>query len=147
MGQQGSWLTSQRVEEVGVAGEKVNLGFHGKGVRSGGKEAVLEPGWPQCWEARQEEERQDAFLVLAGCSETGRQVGSLHLYLFPCLTSGSGWGSVFSIVGSSRPHASPARWAWRLLQNGTIPHTARVRGEGPLLLLPHLPCHLLGCTG
>lgn len=51
MGQQGSWLTNQRVEEVRVPGEKVNLGFHGKGVRSGDKEAILEPGWPQCWEA------------------------------------------------------------------------------------------------
>lgn len=40
------------------------------------REATLDPGWPQSWEAQQEKDRQDALLVLAQHRETGRQVGS-----------------------------------------------------------------------
>lgn len=52
--------------EVGVLGEGAMLGFCGEGVRGGIREATLDPGWPQSWEAQQEKERQDALLVHAG---------------------------------------------------------------------------------
>lgn len=52
--------------EVGVLGEGAKLGFCGEGVRGGIREATLDPGWPQSWEAQQEKERQDALLVHAG---------------------------------------------------------------------------------
>lgn len=81
------------------------------------------------------------FLSLAGCSETGKRVGSYCLFLGPCLISGSGQGGMFSIVGSLSPHTSPARWAWQPLQDGTMHCATWVGREGPffLLLSPSFP--------
>lgn len=86
----GSWGSS--------GGDKVGVPEGRRGMET---EAPLDPGSLQCWETQQEKERQDALLVLAVLSETGKKVGSSCLFSDPCPMSGPGRGVSLFVDSSS----------------------------------------------